>query len=46
MVSFGDIEGNVIGLNIDEREKLFEVNMHSQKISRLRYLENNLIAAA
>ena len=36
----------MIGLNIDEKEKLYEINMHSQKICRLFFLENNLIAAA
>lgn len=33
-------------MEIDDREQLYTINMNSQKITRLLFLESNLIVAA
>jgi hypothetical protein len=45
-VCFGDIEGNVLCLSIDEKEQLFNLNMNSQKISRMHFIQNNVVIAS
>jgi hypothetical protein len=42
----GDIEGNIVGIDITEREQLFSLNMNSQKITRLSFLQHSIIALA
>jgi hypothetical protein len=46
IVSFGDIEGNILCLSIEDKELLFTMNMNSQKIIRMHFIQNNVIVAA
>ncbi len=46
MVAFGDLEGNVICMGVEEKEQLFSLNMNSQKISRMHFIQNHVIIAA
>lgn len=45
MLAFGDIEGNVIVMNVGERERLVDMFIPGQKIMRCLFIKNNLIAA-
>lgn len=46
LVAFGDVEGNVICLGVEEKEQLFSLNMNSQKIVRMHFIQNHVIIAA
>ncbi len=46
IVAFGDIEGNVICMGLEEKEQLFSLNMNSQKIERMHFIQNNVVIAA
>lgn len=43
-MAFGDIEGNIVSVNIEEKEKLFTVNINNQRIIRLFFLHSNIVA--
>ena len=45
-MAFGDLEGNVICMGVEEKEQLFSLNMNSQKISRMHFIQNHVIIAA
>lgn len=45
-MAFGDIEGNVLCFSIEEKEQLFNFNINSQKITRMHFIQNNVIIAA
>lgn len=45
MLAFGDIEGNIIVMNLDERERVCEAGVPGQKIARILFIKNNIIAA-
>ena len=42
-LAFGDVEGNVVSVNIEEKEKLFSVNINNQRIIRLFFLHSNIV---
>lgn len=46
ILAFGDIEGSILCLSIEEKEQLFSFNMNSQKITRMHFIQNNVIIAA
>lgn len=43
---FGDIEGEIVCINLEERSQIFTINMNSQRIGRMRFIENNIIVTA
>ena len=45
-MAFGDVEGNVICLGFEDKEELFVLNINSQKIVSMFFIQNNVIIAA
>lgn len=46
ILAFGDLEGNVICIGIADREELFTLNMNSQRITRMHFIQNNVVIGA
>lgn len=44
-LAIGDIEGNIVCVSIEEKEKVWSASINSQKIARLYFLHSNLVVA-
>lgn len=46
ILSFGDIQGNIVSINVDQKQQIYCLNMNSQRINRLLFIQNHIIGAS